>query len=60
MAQAADSAKPLTVAAFIELDQEYNDNLYQTSTNKVKEYITYVGGGALVEFKTKKNQLDLD
>jgi len=60
MAQAADSAKPLSVAAFIELDQEYNDNLYQTSTNKVKEFITYVGGGALVELKTKKNQLDLD
>lgn len=60
MAQAADSSNPLSVSAFIEFGQEYNDNLYLTSTNKVKEFITYVGGGALVELKTKKNQLDLD
>ena len=60
VAQAADLGNPLSVTAFIELDQEYNDNLYLTRANKVREYITYVGGGALVEFKTKKNQLDLN
>jgi len=44
----------------MELDQEYNDNLYLTAGDKVRELITYVGGGTLVELKTKKNQLDLD
>ena len=58
-AQAADLGTPLSVAAFLEIGQEYNDNLYQTSGDKVKEFITYVGGGALVALKTKKNQLDL-
>jgi hypothetical protein len=59
MAQAADPAKPLSVSAFLEFDQEYNDNLYQTKTHKVREYITYVGGGTIVKLNTKKNQLDL-
>jgi predicted porin len=60
VAQAADLGEPVSVTAFIEFDQEYNDNLYLTSVNEVRELISYIGGGALVEFKTNKNQLDLD
>jgi len=44
----------------MELDQEYNDNLYLTGTNPVREIVSYIGGGIILGFKTKKNQIDLN
>jgi hypothetical protein len=59
VAHAADSDAPLSVSTFIELDQEYNDNLYLTGADKVRELITCVGVGTLAGLKTEKSRLDL-
>lgn len=57
-AYAADSGNPLSVSVFAVVDQEYNDNLYLTNADKVREFITYAGAGALAKLETRKNRLD--
>ena len=53
-------ADPLFISAFLTAEQEYTDNLYQTPFDATKEFVSYVGAGATIGLKTKKNYLDLN
>jgi hypothetical protein len=59
-ASSVNAAEPLYYSLYLELDQEYTDNLFATSYNKVKEMISYAGAGTTLEFKTEQNYLHLD
>ena len=59
IASIAQATDPLSISAFFTWEQEYTDNLYQTSYDTTKEFISNIGAGATIAFKTKKNYLDL-
>lgn len=57
IAQAAD---PLSISVFLEFEQEYNDNVYTTASDQVRDLISNIGAGTTIELKTEKSHLDLN
>jgi hypothetical protein len=59
-ASSAHDAEPLTFSAFLEFEQEYDDNVYATAFDEVRDLIGNVVAGTTIGLKTEKSYLDLD
>lgn len=59
-APTAQAAEPLSFSAFLEFEQEYNDNVYYTAFDQVRDLIGNIGAGTTIGLETEESHLDLD
>lgn len=56
----AQATESLYLSVFLEFEQEYNDNVYHTAFDQVRDLISHLGARTKGELKTEKSHIELD